>query len=159
MSDPPLYWQSCDGILFGIPTRYGMMSAQMKAFFDSTGQMWAKGELVGKAAGVFISVATLGGGMETTALTAVTQLAHHGIIFVPTGYSFGPAMFDLSAVHGGSPYGAGTFAGGDGSRQPSDVELAYAHYQVQRDSRGRMMELLLRNFERESCRKRIEKMS
>ena len=107
-----------------------MMSAQMKTFFDMTGQMWAKGELVGKAAGVFTSVGTQGGGLETTALTTVTQLAHHGIIFVPTGYSFGSWMSDLSEVHGATPYGAATLAGPDGKRQPSQGELAYAEYQV-----------------------------
>lgn len=106
------------------------MSAQMKAFFDSTGQLWFNGELAGKTAGVFVSVGTLGGGMETTALTAITQFTHHAMVFVPTGYTFGKGMFDLSAVRGGSAYGAGTFAGADGSRQPSEVELAYAQYQV-----------------------------
>eukprot|EP00048_Salpingoeca_helianthica_P020540 m.7067 g.7067 ORF g.7067 m.7067 type:complete len:206 (+) comp4940_c0_seq2:25-642(+) len=118
-----------DGFLFGIPTRFGMMPAQLKAFFDSTGQQWAKGELVGKAAGVFTSVGTQGGGLETTALTTLTQLSHHGMIFVPIGYTFGAEMSDLTTVHGGTPYGAGTFSGGDGSRQPSDYELRLAEHQ------------------------------
>lgn len=74
-----------DGFLFGIPTRFGMMAAQMKALFDATGGHWASGALVGKPAGMFISVGTQGGGMETTALTAVTQLTHHGMVFVPPG--------------------------------------------------------------------------
>lgn len=118
-----------DGIIFGLPTRFGMMAAQMKAFFDSTGQLWQKGELVGKPVAVFTSVASQGGGLETTALTAVTQFAHHGMIFVPTGFSFGAELFDNSTVRGGTAYGAGTFAGADGSRQPSDVELRFAEYQ------------------------------
>lgn len=118
-----------DGIIFGIPTRFGMMPAQMKAFFDSTGKLWQKGELVGKPAGLFFSTATQGGGQETTALTTITQLTHHGMIYVPIGYSFGGAMFDNSEVHGGSPYGAGTIANGDGSRIPSDYELSMAAHQ------------------------------
>eukprot|EP00048_Salpingoeca_helianthica_P014426 m.221642 g.221642 ORF g.221642 m.221642 type:complete len:227 (-) comp15854_c0_seq1:206-886(-) len=118
-----------DGFIFGIPTRFGMMAAQMKAFWDMTGQLWQKGELVGKPVGVFTSVGTQGGGIETTALTALTQFTHHGMIFVPTGYSFGAEMFDVSTVHGGTPYGAGTIAGPDGSRQPSDYELRLAEHQ------------------------------
>eukprot|EP00053_Salpingoeca_punica_P005044 m.52355 g.52355 ORF g.52355 m.52355 type:complete len:259 (+) comp13065_c0_seq2:500-1276(+) len=125
MSTLPSY----DGILFGIPTRYGMMSAQMKAFFDGTGGLWTSGALVGKYAGIFVSTGTMQGGQETTALTTVTQLAHHGMIFVPCGYSFGAKMFDVSTVHGGTPYGASTFAGPDGSRRPSEVELEYAAHQ------------------------------
>lgn len=120
---------NADGILFGFPTRFGMMSAQAKALFDATGGLWQKGELVGKPGGVFISTATQGGGQETTIFTAVTQLAHHGMIFVPPGYSFGAKMFDISEVHGGSPWGAGTYAAPDGSRQPSAVELEYATHQ------------------------------
>lgn len=118
-----------DGFIFGTPTRFGMMAAQMKAFFDSTGGLWQSGALVGKPAGVFVSVATQGGGLETTALTAVTQFTHHGMVFVPTGYSFGPGMFSLDEVQGGTPWGASTFAGGDGSRQPSTHELALAEHQ------------------------------
>ncbi len=106
------------------------MAAQMKSFFDMTGQLWQKGELVGKPVGVFTSVGTQGGGLETTALTALTQFTHHGMIFVPTGYSFGSEMFDVSTVHGGTAYGAGTLAGADGSRQPTDYELRYAEHQV-----------------------------
>ncbi len=87
------------------------------------------GALVGKPAGVFVSVGTQGGGMETTALTAVTQLAHHGMVFVPTGYSFGAKLYGLEEVRGGSAYGAGCFAGGDGSRQPSATELEFAEHQ------------------------------
>ena len=105
-----------------------MASAQVKALLDSTGGLWQAGALVGKPAGVFFSTGTQNGGQETTALTFVTQLAHHGMVFVPLGYST-PKLFDLSAPHGGSPYGAGTLAGPDGSRQPSALEkdIAEAH--------------------------------
>merc|ERR1711991_480260 len=117
-----------DGIAFGVPTRYGMMAHQMKNVFDGMGQLWMKGALIGKPATVFVSTGTQGGGQETTNLTAITQLVHLGMIYVPTGYSF-PKMFDMNEIHGGSPYGAGTFAGADGSRQPSDLEKEFgAHH-------------------------------
>ncbi|GIL53279.1 hypothetical protein Vafri_8922 [Volvox africanus] len=115
-----------DGFVFGFPTRFGMMAAQMKAFFDATGGLWQKGALNGKPASLFTSTATQGGGQETTLMTAVTQLAHHGMVYVPGGYSAGPGMFDVNVARGGSPWGAGTLAGGDGSRQPSEVELLQA---------------------------------
>ncbi|KAI4994805.1 quinone-oxidoreductase QR2-like [Hordeum vulgare subsp. vulgare] len=118
-----------DGILFGFPTRFGMMAAQMKAFFDSTGGLWQQQSLAGKPAAVFFATGTQGGGQETTALTAVTQLTHHGMLFVPVGYTHGAGMFDMAQVKGGSPYGAGTFAGADGSRVPTDAELALAAHQ------------------------------
>lgn len=118
-----------DGILFGFPTRFGMMAAQMKAFFDATGGLWHTGALAGKPAGFFFASGTQGGGQETTALTAVTQLAHHGMVFVPVGYTHGAGMFAMDEVKGGSPYGAGTFAGADGSRVPSEAELALAEHQ------------------------------
>uniref|UniRef100_A0A0D9WIB1 NAD(P)H dehydrogenase (quinone) n=1 Tax=Leersia perrieri TaxID=77586 RepID=A0A0D9WIB1_9ORYZ len=117
-----------DGVLFGFPTRFGMMAAQMKAFFDATGGLWREQSLAGKPAGIFFSTGTQGGGQETTPLTAVTQLTHHGMVFVPVGYTFGAKMFDMETVHGGSPYGAGTFAG-DGSRWPTEVELEHAFHQ------------------------------
>jgi NAD(P)H dehydrogenase (quinone) len=117
-----------DGILFGIPTRFGMMPAQMKAFVDSTGGLWMEGALVGKTGGVFFSTATQGGGQETTALTAITQFTHHGMIYVPIGYS-DPSIMSMDEVHGGSPYGAGTFAGPKGDRQPSALELGVAQHQ------------------------------
>ncbi|XP_074290576.1 NAD(P)H dehydrogenase (quinone) FQR1-like [Silene latifolia] len=117
-----------DGFIFGFPTRFGMMSAQFKAFLDATGGLWKTQELAGKPAGLFFSTGSQGGGQETTALTAVTQLAHHGMIFVPIGYTFGAGMFEMENVKGGSPYGAGTFAG-DGSRQPTELELEQARYQ------------------------------
>ncbi|GAB2283128.1 hypothetical protein Dimus_017658 [Dionaea muscipula] len=117
-----------DGVLFGFPTRYGSMAAQMKAFFDSTGQLWKEQKLAGKPAGFFVSTGTQGGGQETTAWTAITQLAHHGMLFVPIGYTFGAGMFKMDTIRGGSPYGAGVFAG-DGTREPSDAELSLAEHQ------------------------------
>jgi len=118
-----------DGILFGFPTRFGMMAAQMKAFFDSTGGLWQSGALAGKPAGLFVSTGTQGGGQETTALTAITQLTHHGMVYVPVGYTHGAGMFTVDEVKGGSPYGSGTFAAADGSRKPSVAELALAEHQ------------------------------
>jgi NAD(P)H dehydrogenase (quinone) len=118
-----------DGVLLGFPTRFGVMAAQMKAFIDSTGGLWQTQALAGKPAGLFFATGTQGGGQETTALTAVTQLAHHGMIFVPVGATFGAGMFGMDEVRGGSSYGAGTFAGADGSRTPTDTELAMAHHQ------------------------------
>ncbi|GLE08440.1 hypothetical protein PINS_up019623 [Pythium insidiosum] len=120
--------KDADGVLFGIPTRFGSMAAQIKAFFDSTGGLWASGALVGKPAGIFFSTGTLGGGQETTAYMAVTFLAHQGMTFVPLGYR-SPLLFDMKEVHGGSPWGAGTLAGPDGSRQPSALELDVARTQ------------------------------
>ncbi|KAJ8483035.1 hypothetical protein ONZ45_g9750 [Pleurotus djamor] len=119
-----------DGFLFGIPTRYGNFPAQWKAFWDTTGGLWASGALAGKYAGLFISTAGLGGGQETTAISSMSTLAHHGIIYVPLGYAhhFADAT-NLSEVHGGSPWGAGTLAGADGSRQPSELELRVAGIQ------------------------------
>ncbi|ONK81902.1 uncharacterized protein A4U43_C01F34030 [Asparagus officinalis] len=122
--------EKADGFLFGFPTRYGSMSAQMKGFFDSTGQLWREQKLAGKPAGFFVSTGTQGGGQETTAWTAITQLAHHGMLFVPIGYTFGAGMFRMDDIRGGSPYGAGVFAG-DGTREPSDLELALAEHQGQ----------------------------
>ncbi|KAL3820648.1 hypothetical protein ACJIZ3_006553 [Penstemon smallii] len=117
-----------DGIIFGFPTRFGMMAAQFKAFIDSTGGLWRTQALAGKPAGIFYSTGSQGGGQETTPLTAITQLTHHGMIFVPIGYTFGAGMFEMEQIKGGSPYGAGTFAG-DGSRQPSELELGQAFHQ------------------------------
>ncbi|CAN8229119.1 unnamed protein product [Cochlearia groenlandica] len=119
---------AADGFLFGFPTRYGCMAAQMKAFFDSTGQLWKEQTLAGKPAGFFVSTGTQGGGQETTAWTAITQLVHHGMLFVPIGYTFGAGMFKMDSIRGGSPYGAGVFAG-DGSREATETELALAEHQ------------------------------
>ncbi|RDX70734.1 putative NAD(P)H dehydrogenase (quinone) FQR1-like 2, partial [Mucuna pruriens] len=117
-----------DGLLFGFPTRYGSMAAQMKAFFDSTGQLWREQKLAGVPAGFFVSTGTQGGGQETTIWTAITQLVHHGMLYVPIGYSFGAGMFNTESIRGGSPYGAGVFVG-DGTRKASEMELALAEYQ------------------------------
>ncbi|PWY95739.1 flavo protein WrbA [Aspergillus sclerotioniger CBS 115572] len=119
-----------DAVLFGIPTRYGNFPAQWKAFWDSTGKIWASGGYWGKYAGLFVSTGTQGGGQESTCLAAMSTLAHHGLIYVPLGYKtvFGQ-LANLDEVHGGSAWGAGTFAGGDGSRQPSALELTVAEAQ------------------------------
>jgi len=116
-----------DAFLFGIPTRYGNFPAQWKAFWDSTGQQWAGGKFWGKYAGTFVSTGGPGGGQESTHIAALSTFAHHGIIYVPLGYAtaFGQ-ITGLAEVHGGSPWGAGSFAGGDGSRQPSTLELEIA---------------------------------
>lgn len=124
----PEVLKEADGVLFGIPTRFGMAAAQMKAFMDSTGGLWMSGGLVGKPAGVFFSTGTAGGGQETTALTFLTQLSHHGMIYVPIGYS-SQLLMNMDEVHGGSAYGAGTLAGTDGSRTPSKLELDVAEHQ------------------------------
>lgn len=116
-----------DAIIFGTPTRFGNMSGQMRNFLDQTGGLWAKGALAGKVASVFTSTGT-GGGQEMTITSTWTTLAHHGMVIVPIGYTT-PALFDISQVRGGTPYGASTIAGGDGSRQPSAVELDIAHHQ------------------------------
>jgi NAD(P)H dehydrogenase (quinone) len=100
-----------DAFMFGIPTRYGNFPAQWKAFWDSTGGLWMSGGLWGKYAGVFVSTATPGGGQESTVIASMSTLTHHGIIYVPLGYKTSmPILGDLSEVHGGSPWGAGTFA-------------------------------------------------
>ncbi|KAJ7964154.1 NAD(P)H dehydrogenase (Quinone) [Quillaja saponaria] len=117
-----------DGFLFGFPSRFGMMPAQLKAFFDATNEIWASQGLAGKPAGVFWSTGFHGGGQELSALTAITQFAHHGMLFVPLGYTFGSGMLEMEEVKGGSSYGAGTFAA-DGSRQPTKLELEQAFYQ------------------------------
>jgi len=119
-----------DAVLFGIPTRYGNFPAQWKTFWDKTGGIWASGGYCGKYAGLFISTGTLGGGQESTAIAAMSTLSHHGFIYVPLGYKNTFAqMSNLNEVHGGSPWGAGTFAGADGSRQPTPLELEIAETQ------------------------------
>lgn len=116
-----------DAVIFGTPTRFGNMSGQMRNFLDQTGGLWAKGALRGKVASVFTSTGT-GGGNETTITSFWHTLAHHGMIIVPIGYG-AAELFDISQVRGGSPYGASTLAGGDGSRQPSEEELAICRHQ------------------------------
>ena len=101
-----------------------------KTFWDTTGKIWATGGYHHKHAGVFISTGTMGGGQESTALAAMSTLVHHGLIFVPLGYATAfPQLSSFSEIHGGSPWGAGTFAGGDGSRQPTELELEIARIQ------------------------------
>ena len=114
-----------DGIAWGTPTRYGNMSAQMKQFIDTTGGLWLKGELEDKATGIFTSTATIHGGQETTILTALVPLIHLGMVFVGTPYGQNPQILVTDGI-GGSPYGPGTLAGTDGSRQPVEVELTTA---------------------------------
>ncbi|KAF3393724.1 Minor allergen Alt a 7 [Talaromyces pinophilus] len=114
-------------VLFGIPTRYGNFPAQWKAFWDQTGGIWAAGGYWGKYAGLFVSTGTLGGGQESTCIAAMSTLAHHGFIYVPLGYkTVFPMLANLNEVHGGSAWGAGTFAGADGSRFPTALELEIA---------------------------------
>ena len=117
-----------DAIIFGTPTRYGNMAAQMKQFIDQTGALWAKGALVGKVGSVFTSTATQHGGQETTITSFHTVLLHHGMVIVGLPYTF-QGMNDVGTVAGGTPYGASTIAGNHGSRQPSAVELDGAKFQ------------------------------
>lgn len=116
-----------DAIIFGTPTRFGNMAAQMRNFLDQTGGMWVKGGLVGKVASVFTSTGT-GGGNESTIISFLPTLMHHGMIYVGLPYAC-PELADISEVKGGSPWGAATIAGADGSRQPSEKELAQARFQ------------------------------
>lgn len=116
-----------DAILFGTPTRFGNMAAQMRNFLDQTGSLWVKGALVGKVGSVFTSTGT-GGGNESTIISFVNTLMHHGMIYVGLPYAC-PELADISEVKGGSPWGAATIAGADGSRQPSEKELAQARFQ------------------------------
>ena len=117
-----------DAIIFGTPTRFGNMTAQMKNFLDQTGALWAGGKLVGKVGSVFTSTATQHGGQESTILSTHTVLLHHGMVVVGLPYTFQGQMIQ-GEVSGGSPYGASTIAAGDGSRQPSQNELDGAHFQ------------------------------
>ncbi|MGH6618370.1 MAG: NAD(P)H:quinone oxidoreductase [Alphaproteobacteria bacterium] len=117
-----------DAIIFGTGTRFGNMSAQMKSFIDQAGGLWAQGKLVGKVGSVFASSATQHGGQESTILTFHPVLLHLGMIIVGLPYAFQGQM-GVSEVMGNSPYGASTIAAGDGSRQPSEVELDGARYQ------------------------------
>lgn len=116
-----------DAILIGTPTRFGNMSGQMRTFLDRTGGLWASGALYGKLASVFSSTGT-GGGQEQTITSTWTTLAHHGMVIVPIGYGT-KELFDISQLRGGTPYGATTYAGGDGSRQPTPEELNIARFQ------------------------------
>ncbi|KAG9381831.1 WrbA Multimeric flavodoxin WrbA [Pyrenophora tritici-repentis] len=125
--EDPSILEEFDGILFGIPTRYGNFPAQFKTFWDMTGKQWQQGAFWGKYAGLFVSTGTLGGGQESTCIAAMSTLVHHGFIYVPLGYKTAFAQLaNLDEVHGGSPWGAGTFSAGDGSRQPTPLELSIA---------------------------------
>jgi len=128
--DDPSTLEKYDAFLLGIPTRYGNFPAQWKAFWDQTGKQWSSGGFAGKYAGLFVSTASQGGGQESTALASMSTFAHHGIIYVPFGYShaFG-TLVALDEARGGSAWGAGTFAGPDGSRKPSEKELELARTQ------------------------------
>ena len=117
-----------DAIIIGTPTRFGNMTAQMKNFLDQTGGLWAQGKLIGKVGAVFTSSATQHGGQESTILATQIVLLHQGMVIVGLPYSFQGQM-GVSEITGGSPYGASTIAAGDGSRQPTDNELAGARYQ------------------------------
>ncbi|QDL90659.1 NAD(P)H:quinone oxidoreductase [Paroceanicella profunda] len=117
-----------DAIIFGTPTRFGNMASQMKSFLDSAGGLWASGALVGKAGGVFTSTATQHGGQESTLLSFHTVLLHFGFVIAGLPYAFQGQM-GVDEIKGGSPYGATTIADGDGSRQPSAVELDGAKFQ------------------------------
>ncbi|OBA21821.1 hypothetical protein METBIDRAFT_10747 [Metschnikowia bicuspidata var. bicuspidata NRRL YB-4993] len=119
-----------DAFVFGYPTRFGTLPAQLTEYLGQTGGLWAEGALHGKPVALFTAVSSASGGQEITLRNFLSYVAHHGLIYIPLGY--GPAFKDLTnmdEVHGGSPYGAATFAGIDGSRRPSDLEKRIAHIQ------------------------------
>jgi NAD(P)H dehydrogenase (quinone) len=120
-----------DAILFGTPTRFGNMCAQMRNFLDQTGGLWMKGALVGKVGSVFTSTATQHGGQETTITSFHTTLLHHGMLIAGIPYSEA-GLSEMKEISGGSPYGASTLTGSDGSRGPSENELALARAQGRR---------------------------
>jgi NAD(P)H dehydrogenase (quinone) len=117
-----------DAIIFGTPTRFGNMAAQMRNFLDQTGGLWAKGSLIGKIGSVFASTGSQHGGQETTITSFHTTLLHHGMVIVGVPYSES-GLTNMLDISGGTPYGATTLAGPDGSRQPSENELKIARYQ------------------------------
>lgn len=117
-----------DAIVVGTPTRYGRMASQMAAFLDQTGGLWARGALNGKVGAAFTSTATQHGGQEQTLFSVITNLLHFGMVIVGLPYSHAGQM-TVSEIVGGSPYGASTVAAGDGSRQPTEIDLAGARYQ------------------------------
>jgi NAD(P)H dehydrogenase (quinone) len=117
-----------DAIIFGTPTRFGNMCAQMRNFLDQTGGLWVKGALVGKVGSVFASTGTQHGGQETTITSFHSTLLHQGMIIVGVPYSC-QGLVNMTEITGGTPYGATTLAGSDGSRQPSENELAIARFQ------------------------------
>ena len=117
-----------DAIIFGTPTRFGNMAGQMRTFLDQTGGLWMKGALVGKIGSVFASTGTQHGGQETTITSFHTTLLHHGMVIVGVPYACS-GLVNMNEITGGTPYGATTLAGADGSRQPSPNELDIARYQ------------------------------
>jgi NAD(P)H dehydrogenase (quinone) len=117
-----------DAILFGTPTRFGNMAAQMRNFLDQTGKLWMQGALVGKVGSVFASTATQHGGQETTITSFHSTLLHHGMIIVGVPYS-ARELNNMEEITGGTPYGATTLAGADGKRQPTANELTIARFQ------------------------------
>ncbi|PKR91015.1 NAD(P)H:quinone oxidoreductase [Pleomorphomonas diazotrophica] len=117
-----------DAIIVGAGTRYGTVASQMRNFLDQTGALWAQGKLVGKVASAFTASATQHGGQESTILGLIPTFLHHGMAYVGLPYAFQGQM-GVEAVKGGSPYGASTITDGDGSRQPSEIELEAARYQ------------------------------
>jgi len=120
-----------DAIIVGAPTRFGRMPSQMAAFLDTAGGLWASGKLNGKVGGAFTSTATQHGGQETTLFSIITNLLHFGLAVVGLDYGYAGQM-GVKEVHGSSPYGATTIADGDGSRQPSEIDLGGARYQGKR---------------------------
>lgn len=120
-----------DAIVVGSPTRFGRMSSQMAAFLDQGGGLWASGKLNGKVGAAFTSTATQHGGQETTLFSIITNLLHFGMTIVGLDYAY-PGQQGVTEVHGNTPYGATTIADGDGSRQPSEIELGGARYQGRR---------------------------
>jgi NAD(P)H dehydrogenase (quinone) len=117
-----------DAVIIGSPTRYGSATAQMQSFFDSTGQLWLKGALVGKVGSIFTSTATQHGGQETTIVSMQTFLFHQGMVVVGVPYAC-QELLNMNEITGGSPYGASTITGGKGERLPSANELAIARFQ------------------------------
>lgn len=124
----PAQLAEADGIIFGTPTRFGNMAAQMRNFLDQTGGLWVKGGLVGKVGSVFASTGTQHGGQETTITSFHNTLFHHGMVVVGVPYSE-QRLVTMDEITGGTPYGATTLAAADGSRQPSENELAIARFQ------------------------------
>ena len=124
----PAQLAEADAIIFGTPTRFGNMCAQMRNFLDQTGQLWFTGALVGKLGSVFASTGTQHGGQETTITSFHSTLLHHGMIIVGVPYSE-QRLLNMEEITGGTPYGATTLAGADGSRRPTENELAIARYQ------------------------------
>jgi NAD(P)H:quinone oxidoreductase type IV len=124
----PAQLAEADAIIFGTPTRFGNMAAQMRNFLDQTGQLWFNGDLIGKVGSVFVSTGTQHGGQETTITSFHSTLLHHGMVVVGVPYSE-QRLLNMEEITGGTPYGATTLAGADGSRQPTENELAIARFQ------------------------------